>query len=243
MAKQIFSQHFFHPRLGEISIRRLASARQITARWKTPNLLMITVPPRLTIEKFNYALEQMMPTLLINRPTAQFFLPGWKYVTPERVFQVQIGNRAGYFYTELKKEGPIETLTINMSPNTDAAGTLQFNEFVNDVLKKYAKCYAPYYLLPMANRLAQSIGVKPRSISISHGKKVLGHCNARKEVSLSQNLIFYPEDVRRYVILHEFAHLTELNHSPSFYALVDQYLGHSHKPLKKAMNDHPLPFK
>lgn len=38
-------------------------------------------------------------------------------------------------------------------------------------------------------------------------------------------LVFLPLELSDYVIYHELAHLTEMNHSPRFHALLDSYLG------------------
>ena len=241
MAKEIISQHFEHPELGEIAVRKLSSAKKITARWKDRDLLVITVPPRITARYLARSIEDMKTSLLSLRPSPDFFVPGWTYITPEITFKVGIGSRPGYFYT--RSEPELKSLSLLMPPGYNARGSEEFNSFVNNFLKSYARLNAAKILIPMANEIASRLGVKPSLIDISHGKKVLGHCNSRKEVYLSKNLIFYPDLLRRYVILHEFAHLTHMNHSRYFYALLDRYLGCSYKSLKKALSAHILPFK
>ena len=47
-----------------------------------------------------------------------------------------------------------------------------------------------------------------------------GSCSARGNINLSTRLLFAPEVVIDYVIIHELAHLIELNHSPAFWQLV-----------------------
>jgi predicted metal-dependent hydrolase len=43
-------------------------------------------------------------------------------------------------------------------------------------------------------------------------------------VNLSTRLLFAPRFVQDYVILHELAHLIEMNHSDRFWALVERYM-------------------
>ena len=37
--------------------------------------------------------------------------------------------------------------------------------------------------------------------------------------------MFLPQELRDYIVLHEIAHLSEMNHSPRFHAVLDGYLG------------------
>jgi predicted metal-dependent hydrolase len=49
-----------------------------------------------------------------------------------------------------------------------------------------------------------------------------GSCSLKGNVNLSFRLLFAPEAVLNYVIIHELAHLKERNHSPAFWALVEK---------------------
>lgn len=44
-----------------------------------------------------------------------------------------------------------------------------------------------------------------------------GSCSARGNINLSTRLLFAPDEVIDYVIIHELAHLVEHNHSPEFW--------------------------
>jgi len=47
-----------------------------------------------------------------------------------------------------------------------------------------------------------------------------GSCSGKGNINLSTRLLFAPDDVIDYVIIHELAHRIEMNHSPRFWQLV-----------------------
>ncbi len=59
---------------------------------------------------------------------------------------------------------------------------------------------------------------------VTNQNKVFGSCTSKKgRIRISDRLINMPDWVRDYVIIHELAHLIQLNHSKSFWNLVNQY--------------------
>ena len=63
-----------------------------------------------------------------------------------------------------------------------------------------------------------------KSVNLKYNHSNWGSCSAHNNVNLSTRLLFAPADVQDYVILHELAHLVELNHSDRFWALVEGYM-------------------
>jgi predicted metal-dependent hydrolase len=56
-----------------------------------------------------------------------------------------------------------------------------------------------------------------RKITVRNQKSRWGSCSPRGTISLNWRLIQAPEFVRDYIILHELAHLKEMNHSRRFW--------------------------
>lgn len=63
----------------------------------------------------------------------------------------------------------------------------------------------------------------PESVFIKDTKSRWGSCSARN-VNLSWRLAMAPEQVFEYVVVHELCHLDHPNHSPAFWAAVEQRL-------------------
>ncbi len=60
-------------------------------------------------------------------------------------------------------------------------------------------------------------------ISICSMKNKWGQCSARGIIKINKDLIKYDPKCIDYVIIHEFCHLIELNHSKKFYNLLDRH--------------------
>ena len=63
-----------------------------------------------------------------------------------------------------------------------------------------------------------------KSVNLKYNHSNWGSCSAHNNVNLSTRLLFAPEEVQDYVILHELAHLVELNHSDRFWSLIEHYM-------------------
>ena len=69
---------------------------------------------------------------------------------------------------------------------------------------------------------AKIMGLKHGRITITSAKTRFGSCSSKGNISYSYLLLLYPEDAIDYVVVHELAHLLELNHSPRFYKIVEK---------------------
>ena len=79
------------------------------------------------------------------------------------------------------------------------------------------------------------MGLKYGRITITSAQKRFGSCNSNGNICFSYRLMLYPESAREYVIVHELAHLKEMNHSKAFYAIIASVLPdykHRRKLLK-----------
>jgi len=74
------------------------------------------------------------------------------------------------------------------------------------------------------DRLAARAAVKPFTWRLSSARTQWGSCNEDGRVSLNWRLIFFPVAVIDYVVAHELAHLTELNHGVRFWREVERLL-------------------
>jgi len=70
---------------------------------------------------------------------------------------------------------------------------------------------------------AERMGVSPKNLRISSARFRWGSCSTRQCISLSWRLMMAPVAVIDSVMIHELAHLRELNHSSRFWTFVRTY--------------------
>jgi predicted metal-dependent hydrolase len=114
-------------------------------------------------------------------------------------------------------------------------------ETISRCLHSLMSIRAEKNLIPLAQKVADGLNVHPASFVIGRGRFKLGHCTSSKVIQLSYNLMFLPENLIVFVICHELAHLTEMNHSAAFHALCDKYCGGHERELDKALKNFPWP--
>jgi predicted metal-dependent hydrolase len=59
-----------------------------------------------------------------------------------------------------------------------------------------------------------------KTIRLKYNHSNWGSCSRSGNINLSTRLLFAPQEIQDYVIIHELAHLIEFNHSPRYWALV-----------------------
>ena len=113
---------------------------------------------------------------------------------------------------------------------------------ISMVMGRAMEVKAEKVLLPLAREVADELGLKPAGFEVGRGMRKLGHCTAKKVIQLSRNLMFLPEPLVRYIICHELAHLTHMNHSRQFHALCDRYCGGQEKALEAQLRNFRFPI-
>lgn len=112
------------------------------------------------------------------------------------------GNRAGFDGTQ-----------FYMPPGLNDAQ-------IKDACVKIYKLTAKQVLAVKTMEHAANMGVAPNSIKINSAKTRWGSCSAKKSINYSWRLMMAEDGVIDYVVVHELAHIKEMNHSPRFWAVV-----------------------
>jgi predicted metal-dependent hydrolase len=78
----------------------------------------------------------------------------------------------------------------------------------------------------LAEQEAGRIGVSYRRIRIGAQRTLWGSCAPSGTLSFNWRLVLAPKDVVDYVVVHELCHLRVLNHSTSFWTLLERHRPH-----------------
>jgi hypothetical protein len=101
-----------------------------------------------------------------------------------------------------------------------AVRVAHLSDDVRPQLERHLWALAKQELPERVSTLALQHGFTIRAVSVRNQKSRWGSCSRRGTVSLNWRLIQTPDSVRDYIILHELAHLREMNHSRHFWRAV-----------------------
>jgi predicted metal-dependent hydrolase len=89
-----------------------------------------------------------------------------------------------------------------------------------ELLDAWYKRKAKEKIIPKVKRFARQLGVEYNDIFISDLQYRWGSCTLKGNLNFNWRLIKTPQFVIDYVVIHELAHLIELNHSERFWNIV-----------------------
>ncbi|MEM8866700.1 MAG: SprT family zinc-dependent metalloprotease [Verrucomicrobiota bacterium] len=201
-----------------VEIRRRKGTRHLRLMLGHQNQIIASVPWRCSDKEAMAFIEVQRPWVeaqLASVPAAGS-LTGWLSKHPRvsasgDVFHLRIvpsaGRRADYSFA---KDGADLVLRLP-DPEEDSAVLKLVRRFAKDALY----CRTAF----QAKRLALEVP----AVSVRDQSSRWGSCSSKRALSLNWRLVLLEPELQDYVILHELAHLTEMNHSKRFWALLDDY--------------------
>lgn len=232
------TREFTHPCLGRVIYAVKSTARRFTARWK-PDGLHLTVPPWSTRADINDALTRMSPALLKRKPQQTLYAIG--KVFSFELLEISI-TQGAHDDTRCRLHNcgcNRFEISVGRQCRMDDAAAI---DAISRLIKGIARYVAQSVLIQEAETTALAAGVKPNQWLLSSGRRVLGKCDGRRRISLSVTNVFLPRHLRDYIVFHELAHLTEMNHSMRFHALCNRYCNGNERILAQELKKFIFPL-
>ena len=95
------------------------------------------------------------------------------------------------------------------------------NGHIKQAVSEWYRHQAEQLFVRRVAHFSPLLNVAPREVKLSEAKTQWGSCTAHGSVRLNVQLIKLPERLIDYVVVHELAHLRELNHSAAFWRVVE----------------------
>lgn len=205
-------------RVIAIEIRRRKGTRNLRLTLGHQNQILISVPWHCSerealafVEKQRLWLEAQLAKLPKVRTLHEWFAEHPLMSASGDLFAVRIEATERVHADYIFENGGAD-LVLRLPDVQDGALLMRVvRHFAKDALH----CRTAYH----AKRLELKIPV----VSVRDQSSRWGSCSSRGTVSLNWRLVLLKPELQDYVILHELAHLTEMNHSKRFWALLNQY--------------------
>lgn len=96
------------------------------------------------------------------------------------------------------------------------------------LVERWYRAEARRIIAPRAQALAAALGASVARVAIRDPRSRWGSCSTTGTLSFSWRLVLGPERILDYVVAHEVCHLRRADHSPAFWALLEEtFPGHA----------------
>lgn len=216
-------------------------ARNISLR-QGAGYLRLTVPPGIEVAELKKAIMVLLPRLAkkTEQKPSPHYTEGQVIDMPDSKISITI-TRTTNRPRSIRLAGLGDRHTIAVGADLDITSAA-VTRHITQILLNLGRLMVQTVIIPHAITLATKIGRRPAGWKCGHGMRTLGTCSSRRVITLSAALAFYPGELIDYVIYHELAHLSEMNHSDRFHALLDKYLDGREAELSARFRRHRCPL-
>jgi len=201
---------------GTITVRRSARATQVRIRVAPDGSLRASMPVYAPLVLLKRLIKTSRPQLRRMREQAQ---PHQSYADGQTIGKSHtLVVRTGQPLAVVRRHQQIVVTLPADKTLSDSDVVMAIRSASNAALRKEAKAYLPRRL----ERLAAQHGFFYNKVIFTHASSRWGSCSSTQTISLNIALMKLPFELIDYVLIHELAHTIEMNHSPAFWAVVEQ---------------------
>ncbi|MBI5789330.1 MAG: M48 family metallopeptidase [Candidatus Schekmanbacteria bacterium] len=154
------------------------------------------------------------------------------------VISREYGENDEFLY--LGKKYPLKIVSSTKFPlvfeNEQFLLSANYRQKAQSVFQAWYMIQAEDYLNQRVGYYADRYGFKYNRLRISQALKRWGSCSAQKNLNFNWRLMLAPPEVIDYLVVHELAHLAEMNHSPRYWQRVARIMP-DYKRQRKWLKD------
>jgi len=201
-------------------LKRSTRAKQVRLEIRRETGLTVVIPKSYKIGKLSSLLEIKQGWILSN-------LVKYKEVqSPPAERALKSGDIIPYLGKDLKvltRQNDHNVDSVELQKNTLVVSLKSADSRLNVALEQWYRMQAAKLIKERTDKLSALLGVSYNRIIIRGQKTRWGSCSRKGNLSFNWKLLMTPEPVIDYVIIHELAHLKEMNHAKRFWTIVAEY--------------------
>lgn len=200
-----------------ITVRRLKNSRSLKLRIRDDGEIIVTAP------------------LEIGQDIIENFIDRHRFWIKKKVdYIAKIQHSLTTKRQKLLFRGRDYHLRLSVAPSKEPAAKFENDTLlitatsenhyeIRQIIEKLYRREAAKYFGERVPLLSDLVGKDLRRINVRSQRTRWGSCSTNKTISLNWRLVMAPDWVSDYIIYHELAHLTHMNHSRDFWRLVADY--------------------
>jgi len=203
---------------GKITIRRSARANQIRIKVAPDGTLRASMPlyaPILLVKHMLRTSRTEIRSILLQAKPEYIYKNGMQIgkshtlIIQETTSQIFHVSRHG------------QQIIVKLPTETDIKD-LDVSRKIRDAIITALRIESKSYLPKRLSFLAEKHGYNYKKVRFSHASGRWGSCSSNGTISLNIALMKLPFELIDYIIIHELAHTKQMNHSSTFWKLVEQ---------------------
>ena len=183
--------------------------------------LVVTIPPAYSLERVESVLREKTNWILsrlqaaeqlvrIRAAAAENQLSQLRYLG--KIYRVVVWlNPAGRNQVEISGEIALVTLVR------------EDDLLLGQTLAAWYRQEAENVFLPRIDYFSRQLAVEFHRVFFRNQKTRWGSCSGQKNLNFNIRLVMAPPEIIDYLVIHELAHLKEMNHSARFWAVVGRF--------------------
>lgn len=220
---------------GTITLRRSARASHVRIRVAPDGHLRASLPmyaPAFLVKRLVKSSREQLRAMLEEHHQTAMFEQGMQ-IGKSHVLIIRPGNRPS---TKVTRHG--QHIIVTLETGGDIANPV-IQRLIRDEVIKAFRLEAKSYLPKRLAFLAEKLGYHYEKVRFSHAGGRWGSCNTNGTISLNIALMKLPFEVIDYVLIHELSHTKQMNHSQSFWRLVEEGDAHYKVHRRQLKNETP----